>query len=332
MRITTVDGHVAGGAVRLVTGGLPTVTGDSLAARAEALAGASGSLLQSLAREPRGHAGTVVAVLVEPERPEADAGLVFLRGDGRVDFEGHALIGATALALEAMLLQPRRPGRVLVDTMAGPIEASISDPLAAGALRRLAYTGPPVRVLRANQPVAIARRTVHADIVWTASGTVAIVDAEAAGAPLVAARALELGRVGADVLRHLAEAVRVADPESGRRAAIESAVFIGAAPESGADVRSASVASDGVVSRSPDARATCAIAAVLTAMGMLAPGQRLVHQGLLGATLDATIVSQGDAEGRPLVEIEVEAETWPTGEHAFCFEPGDPLRDGIEVG
>ena len=116
MRITTVDGHVAGGAVRLVTGGLPTVTGDSVAARAEALAGASGSVLQSLAREPRGHAGTVVAVFVEPERPEADAGLVFLRGRGRVDFEGHGLIGATALALDAKLLQPRRPGRVLVDT------------------------------------------------------------------------------------------------------------------------------------------------------------------------------------------------------------------------
>ncbi len=331
MRITTIDGHVAGGAVRLVTGGLPRATGQSLAERADALVEAAGPVLLALAREPRGHLGTVVAVLSEPDRPGADAALLFFRGHDRIDFAGHAVIGATALALHARLLERRRHELVLVDTLAGAIDLQVPPDMPPDRPPRLEFTGPPVRVLRANQPVTIARRTVHADIVWTGFGTVAIVDAEAAGAPLVAARALELGRIGAGVLGHLAEAVRVADPETGRRAAIESAVFIGAAPESGADVRSGSVDADGVVERSPDTRATSAIAAVLSAMGMLAPGRVLVHEGLLGTTLQATVVSRGDADGRPLVEIEVGADTWLTGEHSFHFAPDDPLRDGIVV-
>ena len=205
-----------------------------------------------------------------------------------------------------------------------------SGPRQPGVLPRLGYCGPPVSILRANQPVVVGRRSLRADVVWAGTGAVAIVDAEAAGAPLVAARALELRRIGVEVLRHLAEAIRVEAPATGSRVPIDTAVFIGAAPEGGVDVRSGSVDADGEVERTPGAIATVALAAVLFEMGMLAAGRQLVHQGLAGTSLTAAIVAVGETHGKPSVEVEVESDTWPTGEHTFRLDEGDPLRDGID--
>jgi proline racemase len=332
MQISTLDGHVAGGAVRLVTGGLARADGDSMAERAEAAFDAVGHALLSLCREPRGHGGTITAVLAEPDRLEADAGLLFYGGNGRVRFCGHGLIGATALALGAGLVQPRRAGVLDLDTLAGPMTVRVAAGSHPGTLPRLSFCGPPASLLRANQPVVVGRRTLRADVVWTGTGAVAIVDAEAAGVPLVAARALEIGRVGLEVLRHLAEAIRVEAPATRSRVSIDTAVFIGVAPEGGVDMRSGSVDADGTVERTPGTTATVALAAVLSAMGMLGPGRPLVHQGLAGTSLSATILAVGEADGRPTVEVEVESDTWPTGEHTFRMDRADPLRDGIVWG
>jgi proline racemase len=327
MRISTVDGHVAGAPVRLVTGGLPPVTGDTLAARAAARADVSGAALQSLCREPRGHDGVIVALLAEPDAPDSDAALLLFDADDPVAFSGHGVIGGIAMALSDRLIQPRHPDRVSVETLAGTVGLRVTP--GAGPLPRLALTSGPVVVLRGNQPVTVSRRALRADLVWTQGGAVAIVDAEAAGAPLVASRALELGRVGREVLSHLAEAVRVTDPVTGARVPIEAAVFIGAPPEGGADVRSATVTATGRVLRSPGTTATAAIATVLSAMGMLASGGRLAHQGLLGPSLDATVLSLRDVEGRAVAEVEVAGDVWPLGRSEFRIDPGDPLREGV---
>jgi len=187
------------------------------------------------------------------------------------------------------------------------------------------YTGMPATVVRPNVPINIGRRDLRADLVWSGTELVAIIDAEAAGVPLVSSRTLELQRAGLAVLRHLDDAVRVSHPESGRRMPIGSAVFIGPAPESGVDMRSACVFADGLVDQTPGGGATAAIAAVLSGMGLLAPGGRLVHQGLMGTTLWATILSAAEVEGRPSAEVEIGGEAWPTGDHLFRFDEADPL-------
>ena len=69
MHLKTIDAHVAGGAVRLVTAGLPRLDGAALQERSDSLARMLGAELAGLSREPRGHEGTVVAMLAEPDRP-----------------------------------------------------------------------------------------------------------------------------------------------------------------------------------------------------------------------------------------------------------------------
>jgi proline racemase len=325
--VTTVDAHVAGGAVRLITAGLPHVEGSSLADRQASLTEQARPVLAALAREPRGHNGVVVVVLGVPDLPDADAAMLFYRSSGPASLCGHALIGATALAIARGVLTPRQHGVVRYDTMGGAVTARVSAASSTGPVR-VRYMGPPAMVLRGNLPIALGRRSVRADLAWSGTELVAIVDAESAGVPLVSSRELELRRAGADVIRYLEEATHEMDPVSGAPASVSSAVFIGPAPESGVDIRSGCVWSDGSVERSPGGSATTALAAVLSAMGLLGTGRRLVHQGLLGTNLWATIVSMSDAESRPSVEVEVDGEAWPTGDHVFRFDETDPLLDG----
>jgi proline racemase len=310
MYLTTLDAHVAGGAVRLVTSGLPRLEGSSLQERSESFVRLMGVELAALGREPRGHDGTVVAMFAEPDRPDADAGLLFVSAHGPIMLCGHGLLGATAIGLSRGLIVPRDVGAILLDTLAGGVSVRATDDESLPA--RVSYSGPPARVIAGNRPVVVGRRSVHADLVKAGADVLAIVDAEAAGVPLVASRMLELQRGGLQVLNAL-------DGDD-----VGGVVFIGIAPEGGVDVRSATVYTDGVVERSPGGSSTVALAAVLTAMGALAMGQRLVHQGLFGATLEATVNALLDAETGPAFEVEVAGDVWPTGEHEFVFNEGNP--------
>ena len=322
--VTTVDAHVAGGAVRLITAGLPHVHASSLGERQQLLTERAGPTLAALTREPRGHSGVVDVVPAEPDTADADAALLFYRSSGPVQPCGHALIGATGLAITRGVLTPRAHGTVRYDTTVGRMTATTAALPGLGVVP-VRYTGPPTTVLRSNVPINLGRRDLRGDLVWSGTELVAIVDAETAGVPLVSSRTLELQRSGVAIIRHLDESIRVMHPETGSRVPIASAVFIGPAPESGVDMRSGCVLTDGIVEATPGGSATAAIAAVLSAMGLLAAGRRLVHQGLIGTTLWATILSIVDVEGRPTVDVEIGGESWPTGDHVFRFDEADPL-------
>jgi proline racemase len=308
MRISTLDAHVAGAAVRLVTSGLASSGSGSLGERSAAQRSSCGEILSSLASEPRGHDGTVVVAFAEPDHTDADAGVLVHGAHGPIALCGHGVIGATVLGLSRGLLVPRRPGMVLLDTLAGrvTVRADGSEPL------RASYLGPAARIVAANRAVTIGRRSLYADLVTTGGETLAIVDAEAAGVPLVASRLLELQRGSLELMRAL------------ESQSVGGVVFLGAAPEHGVDVRSATVYEDGVVERSPGGGSTVALAVVLTAMGALTMGQRLVHQGVFGSLMEATVNAASSVDGVHVFEVEVASEVWPTGDHEFVFLEGDP--------
>jgi len=264
----------------------------------------------------------VVSLLVAPDRPDADAGMLFVSGEDLLPFSGDALLAAAAIAVERGLVLPRREGRLEIDTLAGPATAIVR-----GA--SVSFVARPAIVLRPNHGVTFGRRTVHVDLVWTGWEVAAIVDAEAAGAPLVASRQLELQRAGRDLLDALDDQAVAAHPDTGARIDVASAIFIGAPPERAADILSGGVHRDGRVARSPGVSAAVAVTTVLSAMGVASTGQRIVHQGLAGTTLAAEISGIEDRDGRVLVTVEVTGDVWTTGEHTFTTRDGDPVAEGL---
>lgn len=326
MRLTTLDAHVGGAAIRLVTAGVPTLGGRTMAERQRSFERRADRVRTLLCREPRGHAGVIGVVLTEPERPEGDAGLLFFHGRGYAPLRAEAAIGAAHLAVRHGLLSLREARtHIEFDTVSGPLvvrRAGVDGEVAVA-------TGPPAFVLHGGLGVQLASRTVRADVAWSGSEFLVIADAESAGAPLVPDRALELRRIGVALVEAVNERHHPVHPANARIRGASGAVFIGAPISEATDVRSAVVYGDGTLERSPSASATAAIVAVLQAMGMAVVGQHVRHEGLLGTSLRASIARIGTVESFPCCDIEVEGTPYETGQHVFIAEAADPLQEGL---
>ena len=64
-------------------------------------------LRTALMLEPRGHADMYGALLTEPERPDSDAGVLFMHNEGYSTMCGHGVIAVVTMAIERGLIVPR---------------------------------------------------------------------------------------------------------------------------------------------------------------------------------------------------------------------------------
>ncbi len=328
MRVTTLDAHVGGAAVRLVTSGLLRIDGASMAERRLSFDDTAGDVSLLLTREPRGHAGVVGVVLTEADRPDADAGVLFFTGAGRRSLSGHAAMATAALALNHGLITPRVPDLLQIDSEAGAVSVAVAARDARQRVRAVRFEGPPAAVLRGNVRVTTSRRTVRVDVAWSGSEVVAIVEGEAAGVPLSPSHTLELRRAALELITTLDEMLTLTPPGHSAAVPVTACAFVGPATDLNADVRSVLVRSDGNVGRSPSVSGTAAVSVVLAAMGLLTPGAVSRHESLSGTswTAEATPSTHDPAA---LTTVAVTAEVHATGTHEFVVETGEPLTRGV---
>src|SRR6266508_5740532 len=98
--ITTVDAHAAGEPLRVVTGGLAPIPGDTMLARRRFAREHLDGLRRVLMWEPRGHADMYGAFLTPPITPGADLGVLFLHNEGFSTMCGHGVIALVTILLE----------------------------------------------------------------------------------------------------------------------------------------------------------------------------------------------------------------------------------------
>src|SRR6185436_4880969 len=100
----------------------------------------------------------------------------------------------------------------------------------------------------------------------------AVVDSEAAGLAIVPERLPELRRVGMQIKHSIEASLRVVHPDEPGLHGLYGTIFTGPAANSCADLRNVTIFADAEVDRSPCGTGTCAVMAVLAAMGLLGPG------------------------------------------------------------
>jgi proline racemase len=335
--VRTFDAHVAGGTVRIIVSGLAPARARTLEGRRDALARRHDGLRRALLTPPRGGLDVVGALLTEPVTPGADAGVLFLTGAGWPPFSGHGLIAVATLAVERGLVTAGRetPSRLVFDTLAGPVPARLDVGRAAEAasggaaprVSRVSCESPPARVLAGGLPLAVAGRTVLADLV-SCAGLFAIVDSESAGVALGADTLPELRRAAVPISGALEARARKVPKDVAGPCGV-NVVFIGPSNGGSSDLRSATVAPGGHVSLSPSGRATAAIVAVLDVMGMLPADRSFANEGLQGLALEGRVLKRS-TDDPPALTVEISGTAWPTGDHEFVFCAGDPTGPGPE--
>ena len=283
--------------------------------------------------EPRGHLDMYGALLTEPERADSHGGVLFMHNEGFSTMCGHGIIAVVTIALERGLIDPGAGRReIVLDAPAGQIRASARVEERGGTTRvaSVSFVNVPSFVFASGVQVKLGTRTVPVDIAF-GGAFYAIVDAEAAGVPVRPERLTELRQVGMAIKHAIEASHRVVHPLEPGLEGIYGTIFTAPPDAAGADLRNVTVFAEGEIDRSPCGTGTCAVLAVLDAMGIVAEGQSFVHESIVGSTFSARVMSRTTAGELPAIVPELTGSAWITGEHTFIVQEDDPLGGGFRL-
>jgi proline racemase len=291
---------------------------------------------RALMLEPRGHADMYGAVLTEPVTPGADAGVLFMHNEGYSTMCGHGIVAVTTMAIEQGLIHPREPHTIVYDAPAGPIRARAQVGARADGgegpprVDHVAFDNVPSFVFAPGVPVRAGGRDLKVDVAF-GGAFYAIVDAESAGLPIAPARLPELRRVGMEIKHAVEAAVTVVHPEDKGLNGIYGTIFTGPPERRDADLKNVTVFADAEVDRSPCGTGTCAVMAVIDAMGLMPPGRPFGHESLIGTLFSGRITGRARVGEFDAILPDLEGSAWVTGEHVFLVDDEDPLKDGFRL-
>ncbi|MEW6545993.1 MAG: proline racemase family protein, partial [Bacillota bacterium] len=115
-----------GQATRVVLSGVPFVPGEDMPARQAFFRENLDWLRGIVCAEPRGHANMLGAVVIPPVRRDAHAGVIFLHPGGYFDMCGDSAFSTVTALIDSGMVAPREgETAVLLDTVAGPVDARV---------------------------------------------------------------------------------------------------------------------------------------------------------------------------------------------------------------
>jgi len=327
-RVTTIDAHVAGEPLRVVTGGLPEIPGDTILSRRRWAQENLEPLRKALMLEPRGHADMYGCIPMPPATSDGDVGVLFLHNEGYSTMCGHGIIGLVKVGVEAGLfeLDPEEP-IVRIDTPAGRVTATAQ--LEEGRVERVSFENVPSFLSHRELVVSVpSQGEVRCDVAY-GGAFYAYVDGPGAGLELKPTSLERIVSMGREIKMAVSEAVSLVHPTGEDDLNfLYGTIFVGPA-EGSAHSRNVCVFADGEVDRSPTGTGVSGRAAIHHARGDLSTGESITIESLLGTTFDVEVVRTCEVGSLQGVIPLVTGEAHVTGRHEFLIDPEDPLSEGL---
>ncbi|MBK6413429.1 4-hydroxyproline epimerase [Sphingopyxis sp.] len=323
-----IDGHTAGNPVRLVAGGAPPLRGASMAERRLDFLARYDWIRTGLCFEPRGH-DMMSGGFLCPPCGDADAAILFIETSGCLPMCGHGTIGMITFGLEHGLIQPREPGRLVVEVPAGTIDIVYQ------------AEGDRVRSVRIrNVPAYVAARGIEIDVpdfgpltidVAYGGNYYAIIEPQGPYIgldDLGAARIIELSRTIRAMIRDIYEPVHPLEPSI---RGVTHILWADIPKGKGADGRNAVFYGERAIDRSPCGTGTSARLAHLVATGRLKVGDRFVHESYIGSRFVGRVEAAakvGEIDG---IIPSIEGSAIVTGLNTIWIDREDPFWAGFTV-
>ena len=329
--ITTLDCHVAGEALRVVTAGFPEPSGSTILEKRQYCRTHLDHLRTALMWEPRGHHEMYGCLLVTPAHPQADTGVLFFHNEGYSTMCGHGIIGLVTVMLEQGLFPASVPTTTIrFDTPSGLVTARAS--LDAGKVRNVAFLNVPSFVLAVEQTVRVPGiGSVNYDVAF-GGAFYAFCRAEALGLTLEPEHARRLQALGLAIKQAIMAERTISHPTEPELGYLYGTIFVGPSHTPEGDLRHTCIFANGALDRSPTGTGVSAHLALLHAKGTLRVGQSLRFESILGTLFGGKIVEETQLGPYPAIIPEVEGHACLTGRHEFMIDPDDPLKDGFLLG
>lgn len=325
--VTLIGAHAEGEVGRVVTGGIATPAGATMAERLVSLR-EDEPLRRFLVGEPRGAAQMSTNLLVAPARPEADAGFLIVQPDGVHAMSGSNAICVTTVLLETGMVPMREPlSEVILDTAAGLVRARAE--CADGRCARVSLDMPPSFAWKLDHPLEVeGLGRIAVDVAYGGAFYV-LADAAALGIRIGASEARRLVDLGDRIKRAALDQIEVAHPEIPALDRIEYVMFC--AEEDGV-LRNATVIHPGRIDRSPCGTGSAARLAVMQARGRASPGDRLSFRSIIDSRFDSELLGIATVGEHRAVLPRIAGRAWIYSHEQLGLDPSDPWPGGFTLG
>jgi trans-L-3-hydroxyproline dehydratase len=328
-RITTLDAHAGGEPLRIVTGGLPDIEGETVLEKRRYMREHLDEYRSALMWEPRGHADMYGAVLTDPESDEADFGVLFLHNDGYSTMCGHGIVALGRVAVETGFVEPTPPVTTIgMDTPAGLVTAEVETD-AEGSPGAVTFENVPSFVVETDCVLTVPGfGEVPYDLAF-GGAFYAYCEADDVGLDLGSASMADLVSAGRRIKEQVAETREITHPTEPDLGFLYGTIICGDAEREEADSRNVCIFADGEVDRSPTGTGVSGRVALRAAAGDLAPGEGFVVESIVGSTFSGRFEERTTVREYDAVVPRVTGEAHVVGRSEFLLDPTDPLRDGF---
>ncbi len=324
---SSIDSHVGGQPLRLITFGAPRLTPAPLRDQIAEMKAKYDYVRGWLLAEPRGHSGMTGALLVPSIDPEIDYGVIFMSAGGYKPMSGHGMIALATTLIESGSVPTDGPEtRINFETWAGPIQARAS--VDNGRVQSVRFRNVPSFRLHKDLEIEFDGRTIKVDVAY-GGNWYAIARAEDLGVELQTNRASSLKAAGIAVSEAVTHAIKVEHPLDPDLGGIFGTVILGAAESEEATNRNATVYLNGLIDRSPCGTGMSATMACMAEDGDLQVGHPYVSESIMGSTMTGRISRTVEIDGKEGIIAEIAGRGQVTGMHQFFIDPSDPLGQGF---
>ena len=307
-----IDSHTGGEPTRVILDGAPDLGSGPLAARARRLATEHETFYRSVMLEPRGQPAMVAALLVEPVDQTCVTGVIYFDVDAVLGMCGHGTIGLTVTLAH---LDRIEVGTHRIETPAGVVTVELHD------ANTVTVTN-------------IESRRVHRAVTLDVPGLGPVTGDIAYGGNwffIVDPSPISVEPANIRRLTDAAIAIRetsIAQNIGGEKGEpVDHVIFQEPSPKKGIHSRNFVLCPDNAYDRSPCGTGSSARLACLAADDVLAAGEEIVQESVIGSTYR---LSYQPGPGGGVIPA-ITGQAYVMAEAQLIFDTSDPFKEGIEI-
>lgn len=324
-----IDAHTCGNPVRLVAGGGPVLQGANMSEKRQHFLQEFDWIRKGLMFEPRGHDMMSGSILYPPHDPANDVAVLYIETSGCLPMCGHGTIGTVTIALEEGLITPKVPGQLRLETPAGLVLVSYRQE--GNKVKSVKLVNVPAYLDSEGLAVECPDLgPLRVDVAY-GGNFYAIVDPQANFQGLQAYPADQLIAWSRMLRQRLNEQYTFVHPENPTIQGLSHILWAGDTLASTSTARNAVFYGDKAIDRSPCGTGTSARMAQWYAQGRLKPGDKFVHESIIGSVFTGTIEEETTVAGRPAIRPGIEGWAIITGHNTIFFDDEDPYVHGFQV-
>lgn len=327
--ISTVDVHVYGEPLRIITGGWPEIKGDTQPERRAYCKENHDHLRKTLMNEPRGHHGMYGCIITPPATEHADFGVLFMHNEGWSTMCGHGIIAVITMGVETGKFEVENDERkFIIDSPAGEVIAYVT--CENGEIVDISFENVPSFLYKKDYPIELNGRSFTVDISF-GGAFYAIVNSKDVGLEVTKENIVEIQDLGMEIKHYIEDTIKVQHPLQSDLQDIYGVIFSDEPNNQEADLRNVTIFADRQIDRSPCGTGTSARVATLHARGALKEGETFLHEGITDGIFTSEILSQTKVDTFDAVVPKVAGRAFITGFHQFLVDERDEMPEGFII-